>query len=1151
MNRHQTSSSAQRANLVTTPNSNNDNNNSNNNGTELNQIAPATECYNPTTSRDDNNIDLRCNKNITNYLPQEPANPISSQQSSNLLNSKQQSIIKKILASSNFLIQPSGDIDETGDNNKPKGVNGNTEITSQQKQQQIQSQMHINDNRDYMSSPNYNNNGQRQYSRMIPMSTMLCNNNSNQLTRQPLTQIKTNINQALIKRKNTDQGDVVVGNPEKNMPDTEEKDSSDLIKPGTVVKDRWTIISKIGTGGFGSIYEAYDNLIKESIAMKVESANQLKQVLKMEVAVLKKLQGHPHVCRFIGCGRGENFNYVCMSLQGKNLAELRRACSVNSNRASFSLSTSLRLGQQILRAIKSIHSVGFLHRDIKPSNFAMGRHPDNRKTAYMLDFGLARQYVTSINPETGLPELRQPRPAAGFRGTVRYASVNAHQNLEMGRHDDLWSLFYMIVEFVNGALPWRKIKDKEQVGKMKQAYDHRLLLKHLPSDFKQLLEHIEQLSYFKEPDYAMLFNIFDRCIKKRGIKMDDPYDWEQQVDPSTTTASILNASKVHTDQEAGSNLVHIDEKLSPHRKQAILSNQRFGLNEALIAPDNEIKKPKVEPLKISRNPIESYNVMQSDIEAMREHPRKSSICNTPGHETKMNVDVCQNINNQKMSKNNSAIITRQARTKCEPVCDSKQQIDSSLMLQQVRDRGSNPMHHVASPQTIDQQNENFFSKPSSFIEMKNISKQSSPMEKRTFFKTEIRLIKDDDSFKGDRSRTPNMQISSRNEKFMESLQENSSLSRRPASSSSTRSNLLTRGGSNNEIDLHESPKVTSRSQSVKPLSPAFDEHLRLSPLRAIKKKTIKSSDSNQNFSSDANRYLASSSSRPSIQNVSPQCLNMSSTRRGSLCAEHRQSGSLYSGLQVESATGYHDQRISSADMSFTQYACADDISAIGHNYGAQDNQGGSDWKFAHAAITIASRVNLPFSDEDNSNDDQDDYDFNCKSKKDSGDQLLRLPGHDDDGVEEIGKFIKELEINGNAPTIIPPINVKSNSMTEYLCEGLISGHGRIRSKHDGIMDCSKGPRPAFISTNNVNASHGFSVDCIPCNINNSKQNTSGRSETSITGNIRSLLRTKSDPVIQGNLSQTRFNSSIQFLNQDRRSSKTRNNESLPAINLQI
>ena len=68
------------------------------------------------------------------------------------------------------------------------------------------------------------------------------------------------------------------------------------------------------------------------------------QVLKMEVAVLKKLQGREHVCRFIGCGRNDRFNYVVMQLQGKNLAELRRA----QPRGAFSLSTTLRYYKKIL-----------------------------------------------------------------------------------------------------------------------------------------------------------------------------------------------------------------------------------------------------------------------------------------------------------------------------------------------------------------------------------------------------------------------------------------------------------------------------------------------------------------------------------------------------------------------------------------------------------------------------------------------------------------------------------------------------------------------------------------------------------------------------------------------------------------------------------
>ncbi|KAI5102828.1 tau-tubulin kinase 1 isoform X1 [Silurus meridionalis] len=144
----------------------------------------------------------------------------------------------------------------------------------------------------------------------------------------------------------------------------------DILPQNCMVKERWKVLKKIGGGGFGEIYEALDLLTRENVALKVESAQQPKQVLKME------------------------------------------------------------------------------------SNFAMGRLPSTHRKCYMLDFGLARQYTNTNG------EVRPPRTVAGFRGTVRYASVNAHKNKEMGRHDDLWSLFYMLVEFTVGQLPWRKIKDK-------------------------------------------------------------------------------------------------------------------------------------------------------------------------------------------------------------------------------------------------------------------------------------------------------------------------------------------------------------------------------------------------------------------------------------------------------------------------------------------------------------------------------------------------------------------------------------------------------------------------------------------------------------------------------------------------------------------
>ncbi|KAK9746295.1 Protein kinase domain [Popillia japonica] len=372
--------------------------------------------------------------------------------------------------------------------------------------------------------------------------------------------------------------------------------SEDLLQPGHVVKERWKVVKKIGGGGFGEIYEGLDLITREQVALKVESARQPKQVLKMEVAVLKKLQGKVHVCRFIGCGRNDRFNYVVMQLQGRNLAELRRA----QPRAAFSLSTTLRLGLQILEAIESIHSVGFLHRDIKPSNFSMGRLSYNYRRVYMLDFGLARQYTTS----TG--EVRAPRAAAGFRGTVRYASINAHRNKEMGRHDDLWSLFYMLVEFVNGQLPWRKVKDKEQVGLMKEKYDHRLLLKHLPSDFKQFLDHIQSLEYADKPDYQMLISLFERCLKRRGVKEIDPYDWEKapagdNIATTITTCStqqshaiVQNAVPKHTKQTPTTD--NNQENIEPtDNKEAQMEARRKRIeieNTAPLVTDTQTNGPR-------------------------------------------------------------------------------------------------------------------------------------------------------------------------------------------------------------------------------------------------------------------------------------------------------------------------------------------------------------------------------------------------------------------------------------------------------------------------------------------------------------------------------------------------------------------------------
>lgn len=1214
-------------------------------------------------------------------LMEHPAGGILSSQnySQNLLNQQQQQQQQggiKNLIESNILV--STNPDNHKDDNETNQENNMEVAADDTKTKPMQQDINVSvnpteqqatrlPNRDYFQQQAFN--GHRQYAgsqshggtmcafqqqqQQLPQTTR---SPRNQQIRQPLITSTNKSSHNNSKHGGGDQNEINQA-PAKNQQPADQAQANtqvDLIQPGQMVKDRWKIISKIGTGGFGSIYEAYDCLSKENIAIKIESATQMKQVLKMEVAVLKKLQGHNHVCRFIGCGRTEKFNYVCMSLQGKNLAELRRSCTVSSSRAAFSLSTTLRLGRQILKAIKSIHSVGFLHRDIKPSNFAMGRHQANMRTVYMLDFGLARQYISTVSLGGCRPEVRPPRPAAGFRGTVRYASVNAHRNIEMGRHDDLWSLFYMIVEFVNGALPWRKIKDKEQVGKMKQVYDHRLLLRHLPSDFKLFLEHIEQLNYYTEPDYAMLFNIFDRCIKRRGIQMDDPYDWEQQIDTNTATASILNASKVQLENEMIPNMLFQESKLlSPQRRAQPMQQLFMSPNQQHLQQQENSPMNTNSNLDHTNPRRDAFNDNQAFVAATQESSRKKSI--TGSHYLNQNLVFSDNqtaskqaINeeqsyqmqasssNKGAKKSNSAIITRQTRNKSDNDSNQILMYQKQVQYGQPQQSGDyeaeQQQQHQTKPQQIDSlsRQANFFDastnrsprespiviktqemdeslhmRPLGSTEKRVTGKQLSPNEKKTFFKTEVRLIKDEDTQRGgiehkpfitltgpgtnharktettsprrpssalidevdesnvvqgfetDQSRykmkTFDDDIGSRG--FVASF--SSSTNRRPASSNSTQSSAITRAANDSDNQSCLKP-MSARSQSVKSYCHALDDSLQRSPFKIHKRKTPVKTDSSQNLSTDyrIHHALGSCSGRGSIQAASPPySANSSQTRRSSLSCELR--GQFTSGLQVDSLHQYHDQRVSSADMSITQFACADD-----YVYGSGNQHG--DNKYGHCGVTIASKANLPFSDEDASNDDREDYEFTQKSKRDPDETGAQV--HQPNDPDAFSHCMQALDINEKNLELSravesPRLQIESISRKEpaqLSNRAKFYQYGRSTSFPCCFNDAdeSKGDIPSnfkqkhdYISTSNVNASRGLSYECLPWHMFG-KQNHSARSENSMINQAtNAVFRTKSDSIVQD--CPYRAVSPSYLISNISHQHKTRNNESLPAINLQV
>jgi len=78
---------------------------------------------------------------------------------------------------------------------------------------------------------------------------------------------------------------------------------------------------------------------------------------------------------------------------------------------------------QMLESIKNIHDKGYIHRDIKPQNFVMSNDNEpgkKHKTVYLVDFGLSKVHL-----DTNKKPLLA-RTDADFRGTLNYASLNAH-----------------------------------------------------------------------------------------------------------------------------------------------------------------------------------------------------------------------------------------------------------------------------------------------------------------------------------------------------------------------------------------------------------------------------------------------------------------------------------------------------------------------------------------------------------------------------------------------------------------------------------------------------------------------------------------------------------------------------------------------------
>lgn len=285
---------------------------------------------------------------------------------------------------------------------------------------------------------------------------------------------------------------------------------------------RYTIGPQIGQGAFGKIFAARDSETGLLYAIKNESAAAERKTLAFETKILRRIQDSPYFPRLFDSGEMNSLDWIAMELVGPSLSSILK----HNESHKLSLSSGIRCGRHVLRAIQSLHSLGFIHRDIKPANVLIRlSRQSNIPPICLIDFGLCRVYL-----DQRTKQHEKPRQRTGFRGTKTYASLNAHSGNDLSRRDDLTSWFYFLLDTLTGSLPWKGVSSNVDVAVLKNRFDVREAVNDLAPSLYDIWCHITSLQFEDDPDYDMMVRILDDICLQNNFHEDDPYDWAEYMD---------------------------------------------------------------------------------------------------------------------------------------------------------------------------------------------------------------------------------------------------------------------------------------------------------------------------------------------------------------------------------------------------------------------------------------------------------------------------------------------------------------------------------------------------------------------------------------------------------------------------------------------
>lgn len=233
-----------------------------------------------------------------------------------------------------------------------------------------------------------------------------------------------------------------------------------LLADGTTIDEKYKIVGTIGSGGFGSVYKAFQKQFDRYVALKVLNTNVLDESdgllrFEREAKAMAGLQ-HKNIVAFYGYGVWQNAPYMVM--------ELIEGASLQSRLHKFSRLDPLdaaRILRQVCEGLSHAHANGVIHRDLKPSNIMLEPGADGRDIVKLIDFGLVK-----LMPGYGVPN--QKLTEAGYAvGTCHYMSPEqclGGSNID--HRADIYASASILYQVICGERPF----DDEDVLKVMAAH---------------------------------------------------------------------------------------------------------------------------------------------------------------------------------------------------------------------------------------------------------------------------------------------------------------------------------------------------------------------------------------------------------------------------------------------------------------------------------------------------------------------------------------------------------------------------------------------------------------------------------------------------------------------------------------------------------